>query len=497
MQLPVKLEPDSGVTLQIQLFDAIRNLILAGLIKPGEVVPSTRALSRQLGVSRNTVLIAYDRLVVEGYLESRPPTGTLVSPDLPDASVSPSMRPNAPISRSSAERQATRHPVLFKGRAHPVANPNRHRLAIDFWVGRPDPHSFPTKSWRRRLLHNLAFASANLTEYGDPIGILKLRSAIADFLGPARGIKVEPDQVIVVNGSQAALNLVARLLIEKGTTVMIEQPCYQGAAFVFESYGATLRAVPVDDRGADTTHLPDEPASLAYVTPSHQYPLGVTLSLERRLKLLDWAWKTKAYLIEDDYDNDFRHNGSPLIALAGQDVHGCVIYIGTFSKSIGAGIRLGYMVVPPELVEPARVVKTLYDNGQAWLDQATLADFISSGSYNRHLRRIRRTYLSRRDCLVEALQYNFGEVRLTGLEGGMHLAWHLPPDFPQASLIQKIAEDVGVGVYGLNTGAAFNFAGNNWDGERILLIGYSSVTEDQIRDGIARLARALHSIRKP
>lgn len=374
-----------------------------------------------------------------------------------------------------------------------MVNPNRHRLAIDFWVGRPDPHSFPTKSWRRRLLHNLAFAGANLTEYSNPVGILKLRSAIADFLGPARGIKVEPDQVVVVNGSQAALNLVARLLIEKGTTVVVEQPCYQGAAFVFESYGATLQAVPVDDRGIDTEQLPDKPASLAYLTPSHQYPLGVTLSLGRRLRLLDWAWKSGAYLIEDDYDNDFRHNGSPLIALAGLDVHGCVIYLGTFSKSIGAGIRLGYMVVPPELVEPVRVVKTLYDNGHTWLDQATLADFISSGSYKRHLRRIRGTYRMRRDCLVESLQHYFGEVRLTGLEGGMHLAWHLPPDFPDATQVQKIAEDVGVGVYGLTTGAALNCHGSP-AGERIVLIGYSSVTEEQIRDGVARLARALYSI---
>lgn len=493
MQFPVKIEPASGVTLQAQLFEAVRQLILAGLIRPGEVVPGTRTLSEQLGVSRNTVLIAYDRLVMEGYLESLPTIGTIVSPNLPDALVSPSMRQNTTIQTTPAERQAIRHPLLFKGRCHAVVNPNRHRLAIDFWVGRPDPHSFPTKSWRRRLLHNLAFAGANLTEYSNPVGILKLRSAIADFLGPARGIKVEPDQVVVVNGSQAALNLVARLLIEKGTTVVVEQPCYQGAAFVFESYGATLQAVPVDDRGIDTEQLPDKPASLAYLTPSHQYPLRVTLSLGRRLRLLDWAWKSGAYLIEDDYDNDFRHNGSPLIALAGLDVHGCVIYLGTFSKSIGAGIRLGYMVVPPELVEPVRVVKTLYDNGHTWLDQATLADFISSGSYKRHLRRIRGTYRMRRDCLVESLQHYFGEVRLTGLEGGMHLAWHLPPDFPDATQVQKIAEDVGVGVYGLTTGAALNCHGSP-AGERIVLIGYSSVTEEQIRDGVARLARALYSI---
>jgi len=269
-----------------------------------------------------------------------------------------------------------------------------------------------------------------------------------------------------------------------------ECPCYQGAAYVFNSYGAQINPVPVDEKGLEVAKLPLTRASLAYVTPSHQYPMGVTLALERRVRLLDWAWEVGAYIVEDDYDSDFRHHGSPLTAVAGQDRHGCVIYIGTFSKSIGAGLRLGYLVMPKELVEPARTVKTLMDNGHSWLDQAILADFISSGSYMKHLRNIRHTYLTRRDCLVNSLQEHFGEVRLTGMAGGMHIVWHLPTDFPTAKEVQMLAQDAGVGVYSLEAAAACDLRRSECS-DRALALGYSSVSEKQIRDGVARLAAAL------
>ncbi len=487
MQLALKLDPRSGKSLQSQLFESIRQLILSGQLKVGAVLPATRALSEQLHVSRNTVLLAYERLIAEGYLETRPTVGTFVSTSLPEGSLF--LAGNSANSRD-LERQATRQPVLFSGRCQAVVNPNRHKLAIDFWVGRPDPHSFPAKSWRRRLLHKLATAGSNLTEYSDPVGIEELRRAIAEHLGPTRGIKVKPEQVVIVNGSQQGLNLIARLMVEKGSVVATECPCYQGAAFVFESYGAVLKPVPVDENGLDPSRLPQRPVSVAYVTPSHQYPMGVTLNLNRRMRLLEWAWETGAYVIEDDYDSDFRYTGSPLTALAGLDKHGCVFYMGTFSKSIGAGIRLGYLVVPQELVGPARTAKVLLDNGHAWLDQATLADLIASGSFTRHLRRIRHSYLLRRDCLVEELRRHFGDIRLTGLEGGMHLIWHLPPDFPIADKVQRIAEDAGVGVYGLEAGAAFCYDCSQC-GERALMFGYSSVSEPMIREGIKRLAKAL------
>ncbi len=488
MQLPVKLDPQDSRTLQVQLFDAIRQLILSGRIKPGMLMPSTRSLSQQLGVSRNTVALAYNRLIDEDYLYCRKTVGTFVNASLPEKSLI--LNHKGTDRHAPLARQAERHPVQFKGRAQGVVNPNRHKLSIDFWVGRPDPHSFPISTWRRLTLHNLAFSGSNLTEYNDPAGIHGLREAIADYLGPARGIDATPEQVIVVSGSQQALNLVARLMIGQGATVVTECPCYQGAAYVFESYGAQLYPVKVDHSGLDVSRLPDQRVSLAYVTPSHQYPMGATMTLDRRLRLLDWAWETGAYIVEDDYDSDFRHHGSPLTAVAGLDPHGCVIYMGTFSKSIGAGLRLGYLVIPEELVKPASTVKALMDNGHPWLDQAVLADFITSGAYARHLRRIRHTYLKRRDCLIASLRSHFGKVSLSGLEGGMHIVWHLPRHFPPAVEVQEIAQDVGVGLYALEGAAACEQCGDGC-GSQILVIGYSSVTEEQIREGITRLANAL------
>jgi GntR family transcriptional regulator / MocR family aminotransferase len=490
MQLPLKLERQSGQTLQNQLFEQIRSLILSGKLKPGTAMPATRSLSEQLGVSRNTVLLAYDRLIAEDYLQTQEAVGTYVNSHLPTdslvlkAPVQPLLLPDKP--------QATRHPVLFRGRAQRVANSERNRPAIDFRVGRLDPHSFPTKAWRRLLLRHLGAAGSNLTEYRDAAGIPALREAIANHLGPARGIAVSPNQVIVVSGSQQALNIVARLFIGQGSRVVTECPCYQGAAYVFESYGAQLHPVPVDKHGLQVAKLPLTPVSLAYVTPSHQYPMGATLSLKRRVQLLDWAGRVGAFLVEDDYDSDFRHNGSPLTALAGLDPYGCVIYMGTVSKSIGAGLRLGYVVVPWELVEPAKTVKALLDNGNPWLDQAVLADFISNGSYAKHLRHIRRIYIRRRDCLVATLRTHFGEVCLSGLEGGMHIVWHLPPEFPCAIEVQRLAQHVGVGIYALESGGAHDYGYKEYS-EHTLVLGYSSVPEPQIREGIARLAKALQT----
>ncbi len=488
MQLTIKIDISDAQSLQNQIFHSIRQQILNGQLKSGMLMPSSRTLSEQLGVSRNTVVLAFERLIAEDYLYSRKTVGTFVNASLPENSLM--LRDRGHDDTPRGERQPIRYPVLFKGRVPTVVNPNRHKLAIDFWVGRPDPHSFPTKIWRRLIIRNLTSGNPNLTEYRDPAGIYGLRKAIAEHLGPARGINASPEQVIVVNGSQEALNLVARLLVEKGTQVVTECPCYQGAAYVLESYGAQLNPIPVDRNGIDVSALPQTRISLAYVTPSHQYPMGATLPLERRVRLLDWAWEVGAYIVEDDYDSDFRHHGSPLTALAGQDRHGCVIYMGTFSKSIGAGLRLGYLVVPNELVKPACTVKALMDNGHPWLDQAVLADFISSGSYTQHLRRIRHTYLTRRDCLVHSLQKHFGHVELSGLDGGMHIVWHLPDSFPPAEEVQKIAQNTGVGVYALEAAAACDFGHKEYS-ERNLMLGYSSVSEKQIEDGINRIATAL------
>jgi len=485
MEIPIELDHAGRQSLQCQLYEQFRRLILTGHLRPGAPVPASRALAEQLSVSRNTVLLAYDRLVAEGYLQAREATGTYVSFELPENCLAAMRRRGAGSAASDVARGT---PIPFQGQAQAVVN--AHRLAWDFWLGRPDPHSFPIKIWRRLVNKALARAGSRFTEYREPGGLAELREAIAAHLGAARGIRVTPEQVIVTAGSQEGLNLAARLLVRAGSRVATENPCYQGAAFLFESYGAELVPVPVDENGIDVDRLPRDGVALLYVTPSHQYPMGFTLSLERRIRLLDWACRCGAYIIEDDYDSDFRYRGSPLTALAGLDKYGCVIYLGTFSKSIGAGLRIGYLVVPPALAGAARTAKALLDNGHPWLEQAVMADFIRSGSYANHLRRIRHLYGERRDCLVEALRRHFGDVRLSGLDSGMHLAWHLAEDLPAASELQELALAEDVGIYSLGSGAAYDFGVCAYSA-RAVVLGYSSLNEGQIEEGIERIARAV------
>ncbi|PWB42100.1 MAG: transcriptional regulator [Rhodocyclales bacterium] len=492
MEIPISLDLDSRQSLQAQLYEQIRKLILGGRLKPGTPLPASRVLAGQLGVSRNTVMLAYERLSAEGYLQTREAIGTYVSFELPEDCL------NAKRLASAAEACVqdfpTRRKIAFEGRPQAVVN-HRH-LAYDFWLGRPDPHSFPIKAWRRLINRTLVTAGTRLTEYRDPAGLIDLRKAIADHIGPARGINVDPDQIIIVAGCQEGLNLTARLLLREGMSVAIENPAYQGAAYLYESYRARLMPVCVDESGLCVEDLPEEGAALLYVTPSHQYPMGFTLSLERRLRLLDWAWRTGTYIVEDDYDSDFRYRGSPIPALMGLDSHGCVIYLGTFSKSIGAGLRIGYLVVPKHLAGPARTAKALLDNGHPWLEQAVLAEFLAGGGYDNHLRRIRQSYAERRDCLADCLKRHFGEVVISGAECGMHIAWHLGEELPRAAELQAMAAEHGVGVYTLQSGAACDFGGCAYS-ERAIMLGFSSLNERQVRTGIERVAAAVDAARSP
>ncbi|CAG0930113.1 MAG: HTH-type transcriptional regulatory protein GabR [Rhodocyclaceae bacterium] len=492
MEIPISLDPKSRQSLQAQLYEQVRKLILGGRLKPGTPLPASRALAGQLGVSRNTVMLAYERLSAEGYLQTREAIGTFVSFELPEDCLTAKRLASANENR--VQDFAARRAIVFEGRAQAVVN--ERRLAYDFWLGRPDPHSFPIKAWRRLINRKLVTAGTCLTEYRDPSGLIDLRQTIADHIGPARGINVAPDQIVIVAGCQEGLNLTARLLLREGMSVAIENPAYQGAAYLYESYRARLMPICVDENGLCVDELPQEGAALLYVTPSHQYPMGFTLSLERRLRLLDWAWRTGTYIVEDDYDSDFRYRGSPIAALMGLDSHGCVIYMGTFSKSIGAGLRLGYLVVPKHLAAPVRTAKALLDNGHPWLEQAVLAEFLAGGGYDNHLRRIRQSYAERRDCLTDCLRRHFGEVTVSGSECGMHIAWHLADELPRAAELQAMAAEHGVGIYTLQSGAACDFGGCAYS-ERAIMLGFSSLNERQIRNGVERIAAAVDAARNP
>lgn len=490
--LLLRLDHAADRPLQEQLVAQLSGQIASGRLRPGERLPPTRVLARELGLSRNTVALAYDRLMAEGYIEGRRGAGTFVCGNLPEHSLGtpPQGRVDAGAEPDDARLPAPR----FNGRQHVLVH--RQGAPIDFWVQRADPRFFPLKTWRRLIAECLSQpgAAANLTEYSEPAGLLTLRQAIADEVAASRGIAAEPEQVFVVAGAQLATNLVTRLYLRGGETVVVEDPCNQGAAYLFEALGCSLVPVPLDREGLRTDLLPEEAGALLYTTPSHQYPLGVTLSLERRRQLLAWAERNGALVIEDDYDSHFVYEGPPapsLKALRGD----LVVHLGTFSKSLGAGIRMGYAIVPPALVDKATAAKALLDNGPPWLEQAALARFIVEGSYRRHLRRLRQSCLTRRDALLAALHRHFGDIELTGAGCGTHVVWHLPENFPEAAAIERAARARQVGVYTLTRGGGHEY-GAQGIGRRALMIGFASVEERQIERGIALLAEAIEGLRR-
>lgn len=480
--LLITLDRAGERSLQEQIFERIREQIVSGRLAPGAPVPSSRALASELRVSRNSVIFAYERLINEGYLTTRPMVGTFVSQVLPDEAVSarPAPQPGtAGHSRPPAPQ--------FTGRAHTILN--SETIPIDFWPQRTDPAAFPVRTWRRIVQQALANPGSGLTEYGDPCGLMELRCAIADHVARARGVQARPEQIVIVAGAQLALNLTLRLLMREAGEIVVENPCNQGAAYLFERYNLRLRPVPVDARGLQTDRLEGERARLAYVTPSHQFPMGPTLALERRQALLRWAARNGAYVIEDDYDSEFRYDGALLPALKAMSPDN-VIYLATFSKTLGAGLRIGYMIFPEHLAQAAATAKALLDNGHVWLEQVALARFIQSGGFVRHLRRMRQQYLARRDMLVTQLEQRFGRLPVMGAEAGTHVAVRFPERFGGAYSLCARARSRNIGLYTVQAGGGHEYPGVSYAAGWVLM-GYASLTPLQVRVGVARLAQIL------
>ncbi len=492
LSIPIALKREMNVTLQEQIYRQVRDGILAGKLRPGLKLPSSRDMAKDLAVSRNTVALAFDWLAAEGHVECRVGAGTFVAGYLPEKEVEVSPPPENAISNGQSDRRVARARVIFAGRMPAAVGRDRQKLTYDFWYGRLDRREFPVAIWRRLILENFARAGANMSDYGHPAGDPALREAISSHLGATRGIHAEAGRIVITAGAQDGLNLLCRILITQRSRVVVEDPGYEAASLLFESYGAVLDPVAIDAEGLVTDDLPDEPGvALAYVTPSHQFPTGVTMPIERRLSLLAWAKANGAYIVEDDYDSDFRYDGPPLTALSGLDRDFCVIYLGSFSKSLGAGLRLGYVVLPPELVAPAIAAKSLASYGQAWLDQAVVADFFSTGAHTQHLRRMLKTYRLRRDLLVKSLQDAFGTtIELSGSDAGMHLMWTLPASFPNASVVAAAAARYDVGVYPLAAIGGRRFREDSCS-DRQLILGYSGLSLSEIVAGISRLTASV------
>ncbi len=485
---------DGTGALYQQLYQSLRSAILAGQLAPGTRLPATRAMARELGISRNTVLLAYEQLLAEGYAVGQTGSGTYVASSLPDAMLTTAAVPEtvecAPrdvVPRLSAYG---RHAVA-NSPLNPPSDPSRASgLRYDFRYGLPAVEEFPHDIWRRLLARRARSASLRSLRYGSPEGYGPLREAIADYLRRSRAVICDPEQIVVVNGSQQALDLTARVLLDPGDRVVIEEPHYQGARQVFLAAGAELLPGRVDAEGLDVAVLPEgaSQARLAFVTPSHQYPSGAIMSLARRLALLSWAEAADAYVLEDDYDSEYRYEGRPVEAVQGLDRNGRVIYVGTFSKVLFPALRLSYMVLPRPLVQPILSAKWLTDRHTSTLEQEMLTDFIREGHFERHLRRSRTRNAALRAVLLDALDTHLGaRISISGANAGIHLLVWLHDVAPtQLDALIAAAAHVDVGLYAVTP---YYMTPPSLAG---LLLGYAAMTETDIRDGIERLAGVLN-----
>lgn len=463
----------SGESLSRRLYLGLRAAILSGTFPPSSRLPSTRALAEQQGISRTVVVLAYEQLLAEGFVSGFEGSGTYVSPDLTRIQAPASTRP-LPVSLSRFGESAAEVGTRVRVRGQPA-------LAIDFAYG-SEIATFPFALWNRMLLRCARQSPVSELDYGLAGGHKLLREAICAHLRRSRAVHCDPDRVIVVNGSQQALDLITRVLIERGDAVAIEDPAYQGTVEVLRTAGARLLPVPVDQFGLDPFRLPSI-ARCVFVTPSHQFPTGATLTLERRIALLEWARRRNAVVIEDDYDGEFRYEGQPLESLQGLDRDSRVIYVGTFSRTIFSSLRIGYLVAPSSLMPALTAAKWLCDRHTPNLEQQTLAQFISSGAYGRHLRRVRRRNASRRQALLEAIDQHLRRaVDVTGDGAGAHVVIWPHKRVAEQALIER-ARSRGVGIYGL---APYHVGTAPRPG---FMLGYSRLTEVQIREGMRRLGR--------
>jgi GntR family transcriptional regulator/MocR family aminotransferase len=474
--LPV--DRSSRVSLQQQIYDGLRNAMLTGLLRAGQRVPSTRALAADLGVSRLPVLTAYDQLLHEGYLEGRTGSGTFVTVSLPDDALHSVSAPSRSRS-TSATRPASIRRAPPRARDEGGMRPFRVTL--------PALDQFPHAIWSRIVARHAHALSPAHMAYGDPAGIGSFRSAVAEHLRTARAVRCEADQILIVSGSQAALCICAAALFKRGDVVAMEEPGYPGARAALTTSGAVIAPVPIDHEGIDVTALNDlgSKARAAYVTPSHQYPMGTAMTATRRLELLEWAAQRSAWIIEDDYDSEFRYVSRPLGALQGMDSHERVIYIGTFSKVLFPSIRVGYIVVPPQLWDAFIQARDALDLFSPTLYQLALRDFIDEGHFSRHLRRMRALYMRRRAALLDGLAEHCADrLVVHNADAGLHITTLLPETDDDVSIVRHMAS------HGL-AGAALSTCYSGDDRKSGLLLGFGGSDESSIAAATRTLGEVL------
>ena len=462
-----------------QIFLGYRAAILEGRLRPGQRLPSTRVLARELRISRLPVLNAFEQLLHEGYVVGRVGSGTFVASSLLE---------------KGARAAGSRLKTTGIRRAQPDGQDGTTR-ATDlgpFRVSMPALDQFPHKTWGRLVARHARNMSIEMMAYGDPAGYLPLRSAIADYLRTARAVVCEADQILIVSGSQMGLQLCAFALLKPGEEVCVEDPGYPGARQALSITGATVQPVGVDHEGLLVSALGSGKRSprIVHVTPSHQYPLGMSMTASRRLELLEWARRQQSWIIEDDYDSEYRYASRPLGSLQGMDSHERVIYMGTFSKAIFPALRVGYIVVPQALMKAFVDFRESLDLFSPTLYQAVLADFITQGYFGRHVRRMRAIYMSRRDALVEEIGRRLGDVLdIVNADAGLHLTALLPQGTDDREIARRAAER-GISTMPLSAYYEGKIARGG------LVLGFGGSDEKQIGRAVEKLAQAIRSASK-
>lgn len=455
-----------GASLTDDVYQQLKEAVLDGRLRPGEPLPSTRELAKRLALSRNTVAFAFERLTFEGYLVTRVGAGTFV----------------AEARRSAAGRQKKAESLRARPSIEALARnlkPRNPRSPFDFRTGAPDPTLFPWTQWRS-LVANQLKGRRPVVGYPPPEGDERLREAIARHLGVTRGISVSAGDVLITSGAQQAFDLVAKALVEPGDCVAVEDPGYQSMRGALSLHGARVVPVPVDDEGIVVERIPSD-ARLVYVTPSHQDPLGMRLSLARRLALLSWGRLRNAAILEDDYDTEFRFDGRPLESLHALDRDGRVIYVGTFSKVLLPTLRLGFLVAPANVMPALRVAKRLSDSHGTIELQRALADFLSEGGFARHVRRLHRVYRERRAALLDAAEVHLGRwVKPVPSVTGLHVTFVAPKPLDDEAWVER-ARGRGVEVEALS---AYCVEARQTG----LVAGFGLLSVAQLREGIARVA---------
>src|SRR6266700_1781704 len=490
----ITLDQNASAPLYRQLYERLRDFILAGQLEAGTRLPSTRVLASSLGVSRTTTALAYEQLLLEGYIESGVGDATRVARLQPEQQCQESRN----AQDLDAMDTSVTSPAVLARRGQLLINmpyPEEFyaiqgsRGTSLFLVGQPDITSFPYETWARLVARHARQSLQTVSLYQNVQGYAPLRQAIATHIGMTRGVHCSPEQIILTTGAQGALDLIARVLLDPGDPAWIEDPGYSGARGALLAAGAQLAAVPVDGEGLDIDagrQLCPE-ARLAIVTPSHQFPTGVTMNLSRRLALLEWSREAHAWIVEDDYDSEYRFSGRPLEALHGLDRAGRVLYIGTFSKILFPSLRLGYLVAPPELLTGLIATQRLISVHLPLLEQLALADFMAQGYFARHIRTMRQLYKERRNALVDALARELGtRLEVTVPEAGMHLVVWLPKGMSAQAVARRAAAS------GLHILPISHFSPRSLQRDGLVL-GFASASPQELRAGVQMLSLALQT----